>query len=228
MLLGKNDTHSADALVFNGADLLKNPQKFLGSNGKIVDQQKYVFFSLESPINLNYRALRNLDSTFDWTMTYQIGSDILVPYGRIKPSKGRKIPLVTEKELKRKKIATAMISHCPTYSQREEIIKQMQRYINVDVYGTCGPLACGTRTTIGTLTSKNLTECDAKIKTYSFFLAFENSLCEDYVTEKMYRALQLGVIPVVLGGANYSLFAPPNSVINVADFATIEKLTIVN
>jgi alpha-1,3-fucosyltransferase len=32
------------------------------------------------------------------------------------------------------------------------------------------------------------------------------------------------VVPVVYGGANYSLYAPPHSYINVDDFATIEQL----
>jgi alpha-1,3-fucosyltransferase len=32
------------------------------------------------------------------------------------------------------------------------------------------------------------------------------------------------VVPVVYGGANYSLYAPPHSYINVDDFDTIEQL----
>jgi alpha-1,3-fucosyltransferase len=32
------------------------------------------------------------------------------------------------------------------------------------------------------------------------------------------------VVPVVYGGANYSLYAPPHSYINVDDFATVEQL----
>ena len=33
-------------------------------------------------------------------------------------------------------------------------------------------------------------ECDAMIEeNYKFFLAFENSLCTDYVTEKFFRTL---------------------------------------
>ncbi len=56
---------------------------------------------------------------------------------------------------------------------------------------------------------------------YKFYLSFENSVCEDYVTEKFWKVLDYSVIPVVLGGANYSKFAPAKSYINIRDYATI-------
>lgn len=59
-------------------------------------------------------------------------------------------------------------------------------------------------------------------------MAFENSLCTDYVTEKLYQSLKYNIIPVVLGGSdiqNYKKFAPPKSYINVEDFKTISELT---
>ncbi|XP_027236993.2 alpha-(1,3)-fucosyltransferase C [Penaeus vannamei] len=44
--------------------------------------------------------------------------------------------------------------------------------------------------------------------------------CEDYVTEKFFKALAMDVVPVVLGGANYSSIAPPNSFVDAMDFAS--------
>ena len=43
--------------------------------------------------------------------------------------------------------------------------------------------------------------------TYKFYLALENSVCQDYVTEKFYKILQYNVIP---GSDKISLFPPPN------------------
>jgi len=40
------------------------------------------------------------------------------------------------------------------------------------------------------------------------------------VTEKFWKVLDYSTIPVVLGGANYSKFAPAKSYINVRDFKT--------
>ena len=57
-----------------------------------------------------------------------------------------------------------------------------------------------------------------------FYLALENSLCKDYVTEKFWKVLPYNVIPVVLSGANMSLFAPPHSYIAMTDFPSISKL----
>ena len=61
--------------------------------------------------------------------------------------------------------------------------------------------------------------------TYKFYLAFENSVCNDYMTEKLYRTMRMGgIIPVVLGGANYSQLVPPHSVINVMDYSSPRAL----
>ena len=42
--------------------------------------------------------------------------------------------------------------------------------------------------------------------------------CRDYVTEQFFNMHNLNMIPVVLGGANYSAIAPPHSFIDAADF----------
>ena len=59
---------------------------------------------------------------------------------------------------------------------------------------------------------------------YWFYLAFENSNCPDYITEKLWRVLDLNIVPVVMGGGNYSRDAPENSVINVKDFPSAKAL----
>lgn len=59
---------------------------------------------------------------------------------------------------------------------------------------------------------------------YRFYAAFENTLCQDYVTEKVYKVLDKNMIPLLYGGVNYHHFLPPKSYINVADFASIEEL----
>ena len=56
---------------------------------------------------------------------------------------------------------------------------------------------------------------------FQFYLAFENSLCEDYITEKFWKVLNFNVIPVVLNGVNMSAVAPPHSYIDIKQFENI-------
>lgn len=85
----------------------------------------------------------------------------------------------------------------------------------MDVYGKCGNKTCLPR---------DSPECRDLLDQYKFYLAAENSLCPDYVTEKFYRALATNVVPIVYGGADYSAYAPPHSFIHVGDFASPEDL----
>jgi hypothetical protein len=49
-------------------------------------------------------------------------------------------------------------------------------------------------------------------------------VCEDYVTEKFFKALRYNIVPLAFGGANYSAIAPPHSFISVLDHPSPRKL----
>lgn len=59
---------------------------------------------------------------------------------------------------------------------------------------------------------------------YKFYLTFENSLCQDFISEQFYEILKLNIIPIVYGGSDYAKFAPPHSYIDVNDFDTVNHL----
>ena len=63
-------------------------------------------------------------------------------------------------------------------------------------------------------------------KKYKFYLAFENSNCVDYITEKFWDALKFKVLPIVMGAraADYKAVAPENSFLHVDNFSSPEKL----
>ena len=64
-------------------------------------------------------------------------------------------------------------------------MENLQNYISVDVFGKCGPLKC-----------EDGMDCFVNLaKSYKFYLAFENSLCSEYVTEKFWRTLRLPLLP---------------------------------
>ena len=60
--------------------------------------------------------------------------------------------------------------------------------------------------------------------TYKFYLSFENSLCDQYVTEKLFYRMNQKLVPIVMGRAPYHEIAPPNSYIHIKDFDDPESL----
>ena len=100
-------------------------------------------------------------------------------------------------------------------------MSQLSAHIPVDIYGACGNHSCGK-------TRREKAACDAIMADSKFYLSFENSLCTDYMTEKVWKVLLLrpGTVPVVLGGADYSLHLPPHSYIDVADFSSPRDLAL--
>ena len=124
---------------------------------------------------------------------------------------------IREELSKKKKAVAWFVSHCRTSSKREHYANQLKKYIDVDVYGRCGPLKCGN--------SRRRNSCLSTLsKSYKFYLAFENSICRDYVTEKFYNALSNYVVPLVNGAVDYKQFAPPGSYIHVRDFKSPKHL----
>ena len=109
------------------------------------------------------------------------------------------------------------VSHCWTQSHREIYVSELSKHINVDIVGRCGELQCQR--------DSEYKDCDLMLdRKYKFYLSFENSLCKDYVTEKLFRMLNIDVVPVVRGAANYSKFMPRGTYIDVKDFWTPKDL----
>lgn len=193
--------------------------------------QRYIFFNFESPINTHAKSRKIYEKLphhfFNWTATYRFDSDLFRNqfYGfefnpktnphTIRPNFSDYYGIdITTKN----KTVAWFASNCKTANDREGYVKELEKYIQVDVFGKCSahPKSCPR-------TKQN--DCNDMLKNdYLFHLSFENSFCPDYVTEKLYKAFETGTVPVVFGGANYSLFAPPHSYINARDFKTPQLL----
>lgn len=55
-------------------------------------------------------------------------------------------------------------------------------------------------------------------------MAFENSVCRDYVTEKLFKRMEQLLIPIVLKKSIYKRILPPGSFIAADDFLSPEDL----
>ena len=174
--------------------------------------QRFVFLLRESPELAPVRAPR-YRGAFNLTMTYRRDSDVLIGYFSVlRGAEPTPLPAVGS----RSKAVAWIVSHCKTASGRELYVEQLKRFIDVDVYGRCGTLRCPPKA-----------ECHRMVgHHYHFYLAFENSQCRDYVTEKLYLPLRYGLVPVVLGDNRtlYEEMAPPGSFIHIDDFAGPQQL----
>lgn len=210
-----NDIREFDVILFNVITLkdwdLTHPTARS-------ENQLYIFVSDEPqaiyPIPSHYNGFFNL------TWTYKLNSDAFFRYIIIKNKRGEIIgPKVnmhwmdmndmepTGEEIKMKlqnktKAGAWFVSNCETPNQREiyvtKLNQELLKYtLKIDLYGHCAGLKC----------SHDDRKCPKMIESeYYFYLAFENSMFEDYVTEKLLRAIENYAVPIVYGGANYSRY----------------------
>ncbi|XP_059143543.1 alpha-(1,3)-fucosyltransferase C-like isoform X2 [Physella acuta] len=184
--------------------------------------QLYVATAWESPVHM-FNSVTDSGQTSEWnsafnlTMTYRVDADMFSPYGHLlyTPPDPRAKPDYYALAKNKTKTAFWLVSNCDATSHREMYVKEMKKYIDVDIYGACGE-SCGERC---------LTDLP---RMYKFYLAFENSFCTDYVTEKLFKIYkpELHVIPVVLGKLPYNSYFPKSTFVNTADFPTPEALAL--
>lgn len=188
-----------------------------------LQHQKFVMYNLESPCysKSKEKDFELFEDNIDWTMGYRSDSDIYTPYAEkivinktmSDESNSDYLNLNLFKS-KTRKVAW-FVSNCDTCSNREEFVTALQEYIPVDVYGSCGPLKCRDRSFC-----YQMLEADHK-----FYLSFENSICKEYVTEKVFNLLKYHIIPIVLGPSeDYKKILPDNSYIDALNFSTPRAL----
>lgn len=181
-------------------------------------KQVWVFYLMESPAYSPIK-FKTLDRIFNWTMTYRLDSDIVQRYGEIIPrafNSSVQKSFMNELNLAKNKtkLVAWFVTNCGTNSKREKYAKELEKHVKIDKYGKCGRLKCRGMQTCLKMLGEN----------YKFYLAFENARCIDYVTEKVFGPMMYNVVPIVLGGIDYSKILPPHSYINIEDFASPKHL----
>jgi hypothetical protein len=229
---------TTDRKLYDSSDAVIFVIDLLGRSNlpKKIPQQVWIFAQYESTdyltkeIGSQFVTKKNLEKynqQVNWTLSYRRDSDLPFIHGSYRAGKGRE-----RKSVHNKHGAAWFVSHCRTTSKREDYARLMRKTTDVGVYGACGTLkalncpktrADAIRECWGLISSKCYDVLDKK---YLFYLSFENALCRDYVTEKgLHHVTQHEIIPIMRGGANYSIFSPPKSYINTEDFLSIEQLS---
>ncbi|XP_059152091.1 alpha-(1,3)-fucosyltransferase fut-1-like [Physella acuta] len=187
------------------------------------EDQVFVHYHVEAPSDNVYWWYGNLyekyetwNTAFNWTMSFRRDSDIRTYYGLVRKRKHIREKNYTSILASKTRLVAWFVSNCNTNSKREEYVAELQRYLDVDVYGKCGPFRCP---------RQNDSNCRDKIrKIYKFYIAFENNLCKDYITEKLYKFFDSDFIVIARGSNFYSSNLPSETFINTADFKSPEEL----
>ncbi|XP_017887895.1 alpha-(1,3)-fucosyltransferase 5-like [Ceratina calcarata] len=215
------DIDTADAVVFH-LHLTRNAMEL---PARTRWDQRWIFLTDESPIHTflyGNQELSTYNGLFNWSMSYRMNSDVPVPYGRTVSRSFINSPSINfpsrEPIVKMKtKLVTVMGSNCAGVNGRWNYIKRLKEILgtDLDVYGRC--------------LNGNATACPGHfdrdcpvLNAYKFYLAFENSNCKDYITEKVFwHGYHKLAVPVIMGAPKKDCerLLPPRSFLHVTDFA---------
>jgi len=205
---------SAHAVIFHIPQLKYGRWMFLP---KKLPGQLWVAWSMESEENHPLLRHPRFMKRFDLTMTYRRTADIPVSYLPNDKSLVRGLRQPLPPKISEPLVAAFVSSSC-NRSRRQEYMRELTRCLPIASYGSF-------------LRNRTLADDQGRaskletIARYKFTLAFENSCCEDYVTEKFYDPLLAGSVPIYLGAPNVEQFAPgEHSFINTANFPAPKHL----
>jgi len=164
--------------------------------------QIWVLWLLESAENT--QPFEHSENKINWTATYRWDSTIVTPYGKFVPfserpgSNNASYPAFSSHHNNRTslwrrhgkrtknyafgktKMVAWFVSNCGARNRRLEFARELGEYVNVDIYGACGPgnIHC----------ERGDSNCtDLLNKNYKFYLSLENSNCHYYITEKLFE-----------------------------------------
>ncbi|XP_032088203.1 alpha-(1,3)-fucosyltransferase 11 isoform X1 [Thamnophis elegans] len=195
--------------------------------------QTWALFHEESPMN-NYLLSHGAGiRLFNHTATFRRQSDFPLSlqwlpdltYLRHPPLRG----LPEKDRLRRDGLAPLLYlqSHCDVPADRDRYVRELMKYIQVDSYGRC--LNNQKLPNMRLMDTSTATTEDSEfmnfISKYKFHLAMENAICPDYMTEKLWRPMHVGAIPVYRGSPSVRDWMPADhSIILIDDFGSPKEL----
>ncbi|XP_076638056.1 alpha-(1,3)-fucosyltransferase 10 [Colletes latitarsis] len=214
---------------------------FYGTNFQINDLPKWKLDRVpwgliheESPRNNPILVQQETLNLFSYSSTFSRFSDVpltLIDLPGVTELLGRKYFVPTREKTKlmhTRNLAPLLYiqSDCDTASNRDIYVAELMKYIRVDSYGTClNNAQFDKRLKENYLEILNSDDFLSFIGNYKFTIAFENAVCQDYITEKLWRPLIVGSVPVYYGSPSFKDWLPNNiSAISVLDFKDPQNL----
>ena len=192
---------------------------------------EWALYHEESPMN-NYMLVHNAmlrlfnhTSTFRRESDYPLSSNALIGLDYL--TERKPVP-ITEKNIARKEGLAPILylqSHCNVASDRDRFVRDLMKHIDIDSLGQClhnKDIPKELQDPVETMESPELYDLISK---YKFHIAYENAICKDYMTEKLFRPLHVGSVPIYKGSNRIRDWLPNNkSAILIEDFSTTEEL----
>ncbi|XP_041978305.1 alpha-(1,3)-fucosyltransferase 10 [Aricia agestis] len=218
----------ASSINFENLPLPRRP-------GKII----WGLYHEESPRNveelMHYEAL----SIFNFSSTFSRYSDVPYPLQYLESvdditSTKYFVPTAEKNKLLNELSPILYLqTDCETTTERDFYARELMQYINIDSYGSClQNIELPREFAVDYLNKLNDDAFLKFVGRYKFVLAIENGVCEDYVTEKFWRAIKVGSVPIYFGSPTIRDWLPnEKSAILLDDYPTpkvmaeyIEKL----
>jgi len=200
--------NAADAVLISHADI-KTDLSNLPPSPRF-PSQKWIWFHLDSPTNT--QKVPGIEGLFNETLNYRNDADIPVRWQLTVKEEGETFVLP-----KKERLVCWIMSKNDTTNVGYNYYIELSKHMKVDVFN------------FGSTVSDE--EYFSTIASCKFFLALENSIHKDYITDLLTEPLAVGTVPVVLGPSrtNYEEFVQGDAFIHVNDFpepkALAEALT---
>jgi len=206
----RNQLSQVDAVWFHSPSIRDMPA--------LADKrQPWVLMSMESEANYPGIASMAAEVRFDLFMTYRLDADIPCIYPNWHQY-GDFLQWASGHEQPANGALASYIASNPV-AFRDECAMELMQSISVDSLGCC----LNNRKIDEVVDSNGAQSAGESIfkvlPNYKFYLAFENSRATDYVTEKVFRALATGTVPVYLGASNVRDLMPDNLAVISVDAA---------
>lgn len=175
----------------------------------------WILFHEESPKNIPFIMFQPAISLFNYTATFSRHSNFpltLHYLNNLEEITSRKYlkSIAKKNQLQRDETLAPVLylqSICSTFSYRDEYVRELGKFIPIDSFGKC----LKNRTFRNPRLRKDYLDTIFSdefynfISRYKFMIAYENGVCDDYVTEKFWRTLHVGVVPIYFGSPSISV-----------------------
>ncbi|XP_077538724.1 alpha-(1,3)-fucosyltransferase 10 [Haemaphysalis longicornis] len=234
---GRKCFFTEDRVFFNHSNL--QAVMFYGSELEVGDlplprkkNHDWALLHEESPKNNFVFCMPNILTWFNHTATFRRESDLPLTLQYLND-----VADLTSREFfvetTAKTTAQASLSpvayvqsDCNTPVERDAFVSELMNHINIDSYGKCIH-----NKDLPTELADAMEAMDDKafwrlLANYKFHIAIENYACEDYITEKLWRPLIVGSVPIYFGSPSVADWLPngAESAILIANYTGPEEV----